>query len=99
MKMVSAAKLKKSQDRMYNIKPYSTALDETIQKLIPSVSSSDIDLTENFSEEEAHLIVPISSNRGLCGAFNANVFKLVHKSKNRDKTQVYAVGKKINRII
>tara|TARA_B100000963_G_scaffold355349_1_gene373406 strand:+ start:5954 stop:6805 length:852 start_codon:yes stop_codon:yes gene_type:complete len=94
MKMVSAAKLKKAQDRMQNIKPYSTALNDTIQNLIPSVSSSDIDLTKNFSEDEARLIVPISSNRGLCGAFNANVFKEVQSSKNQDKIEVYAIGKK-----
>ena len=94
MKMVSAAKLKKAQDRMQNIKPYSTALDDAIQNLIPSVSSSDIVLTKSFSQDEAHLIVPISSNRGLCGAFNANVFKEVRSSKNQDKIEVYAIGKK-----
>jgi len=94
MKMVSAAKLKKAQDRMQNIKPYSTALEDAIQNLIPSVSTSDIDLTKNFSEDESHLIVPISSNRGLCGAFNANVFKEVQSSKNQDKIEVYAIGKK-----
>ena len=94
MKMVSAAKLKKAQDRMYGIKPYSTALDETIQNLIPSVSTSDIDLTKNFSDKEARLIVPISSNRGLCGAFNANVYKKALGPKNRDQIEVYAIGKK-----
>ena len=75
MKMVSAAKLKKAQDRMQNIKPFSTALQNSIQNLLPNINLSEIELTSNFSTEEKTLIISISSNRGLCGGFNANVFK------------------------
>ena len=75
MKMVSAAKLKKSQDRMHNIQPYSEGLSETIQNLLPNVNNSDIQLTSSFSSGGKVLLVPITSNRGLCGGFNNNIFK------------------------
>ena len=85
MKMVSAAKLKKAQDRMQNIKPYSTALDDAIQNLIPSVSSSDIVLTKSFSQDEAHLIVPISSNRGFVGLLTQTFLKRFEVLKIKTK--------------
>jgi len=93
MKMVSAAKLKKSQDRMHNIQPYSKGLSETIKNLLPNVNNSDIQLTSSFSLEEKVLLVPITSNRGLCGGFNNNIFKKIqnHPKKN---VEVYAIGKK-----
>jgi len=93
MKMVSAAKLKKSQDRMSNIKPYSQALNATIQNLLPNVNHSEIKLTKQFSEKQKTLIVAITSNRGLCGGFNANIFKKAKELKNED-TEVLSIGKK-----
>ena len=75
MKMVSAAKLKKAQDRMSNIKPYSSGLKASIQNLLPNINHSEIQLTKNFASNDKTLIVAITSNRGLCGGFNANIFK------------------------
>ena len=75
MKMVSAAKLKKAQDRMSNIQPYAEALKTTIQNLLPNVNHSEIKLTKQFTEKQKTLIVAITSNRGLCGGFNANILK------------------------
>ena len=93
MKMVSAAKLKKAQDRMSNIKPYSQALNTTIQNLLPNVNHSEIKLTKQFSEKQKTLIVAITSNRGLCGGFNANIFKKAKELKNED-IEVLSIGKK-----
>ncbi len=93
MKMVSAAKLKKAQDRMTNIKPYSSGISTMIQNLLPSVNLSEIELVNNFCSENKVLIIPISSNRGLCGGFNANVFKAARKY-NKSQVEVFAIGKK-----
>ena len=93
MKMVSAAKLKKAQDRMSNIRPYAKALKSTIQNLLPNVNHSEIKLTKQFSEKQKTLIVAITSNRGLCGGFNANIFKKAKELKNED-IEVFSIGKK-----
>jgi len=93
MKMVSAAKLKKAQDRMLNIQPYSLGLSTMIQNLIPSVNQSDIKLVSNFSSTNKTLIIPITSNRGLCGGFNNNIFKNI-KHHDRNTIDVFGIGKK-----
>mgnify|MGYP002028739265 CR=1 FL=1 len=93
MKMVSAAKLKKSQDRLQSIKPYSSALKKSINNVLPSINSSEIMLLSNFCETERVLIIAISSNRGLCGGFNANILKKVHK-ETTETTSFFCVGKK-----
>ena len=93
MKMVSAAKLKKAQDRMHNIKPYSSALQNSIQNLLPNISISEIKLLSNFCLEDKKLIIAISSNRGLCGGFNANIFKK-GKTLANNNTDILCVGKK-----
>ncbi len=93
MKMVSAAKLKKAQDRMHNIKPYSSALQNSIQNLLPNISISEIKLLSNFCLEDRKLIIAISSNRGLCGGFNANIFKK-GKTLANNNTDILCVGKK-----
>ena len=94
MKMVSAAKLKKAQDRMTNIKPYSSGISTIINNLLPSVSKSEIQLKSHFSTNGKHLIIAISSNRGLCGGFNANIYKETKKNTNNKSIEVYAIGKK-----
>ena len=93
MKMVSAAKLKKAQDRMHNIKPYSSALQNSIQNLLPNISISEIKLLSNFCLEDRKLIIAISSNRGLCGGFNANIFKK-GKTLANNNTDILCIGKK-----
>ena len=79
MKMVSAAKLKKAQDDIVQIRPYADKLNEIIFDLINAKEEGfNIDLAEK-REENRVLIVMISSNRGLCGAFNSNVVKEVNQ--------------------
>ena len=100
MKMVSAAKLKKAQDAITAMRPYADKLTELLQSLSATL---DADSGSKFStqrEVNKVLIVAITSNRGLAGAFNSNIIKEV----NRLTTQTYigkqvsylAIGKKAN---
>ena len=93
MKMVSAAKLKKAQERMQNIKPYSEALHNVIDNILPTINRSEIKLCFSFSDNEKILVLAISSNRGLCGGFNANIFKKT-KHLNPVDVDIICVGKK-----
>ena len=100
MKMVSAAKLKKSQDAITAMRPYSNKLSELMQSFRGSGGSSDKSFTENRKLEKV-LIVAISSNRGLCGAFNSNIVKesLLLKSTEKfknSKIDFITIGKKVN---
>ncbi len=93
MKMVSAAKLKKAQDRMQNIKPFSTALTNMILNLLPSVNTSEIKLLSSFCKTDRTLLITVSSNRGLCGGFNANIFKKGVPILDKN-TELFCIGKK-----
>jgi F-type H+-transporting ATPase subunit gamma len=98
MKMVSAAKLKRAQDAVTQMRPYAGKLQEILENL-----SATLDLSENaFSEQREVknvLIVGITSNRGLCGGFNNNIIKragvLIHEDYKDANVQVLSVGKKI----
>ena len=74
MKMVAAAKLRKAQDNILQMRPYAQKLNGILKGV-----SATLDIEENaFSEERKInniLIIAISSDRGLCGPFNSNVFK------------------------
>lgn len=75
MKMVSAAKLKKAQDTIMMMRPYANKL----QEILSTLSSNDEGNDNPYAKErnvEKVLIVVITSNRGLCGAFNTNMIKL-----------------------
>jgi F-type H+-transporting ATPase subunit gamma len=102
MKMVSAAKLKKAQDAITAMRPYAEKLTELLQNLSATL---DGDVGGDFTtqrEIKKILVVAITSNRGLCGAFNSNVIKEV---KNRSEfytgkqVDVFAIGKKGNDIL
>jgi F-type H+-transporting ATPase subunit gamma len=102
MKMVSAAKLKKAQDAITAMRPYAEKLTELLQNLS---STLDSDIGGDYTaqrEVKKVLVVAITSNRGLCGAFNSNVIKEV---KNRSEfyvgkqVDVFAIGKKGNDIL
>ncbi len=99
MKMVSAAKLKRAQDAITQMRPYAEKLQEILGNL-----SATLDLSENaFSAQRevknAYLIV-VTSNRGLCGGFNNNIIKQTNALLNGEfsayNTKVIAVGKKAN---
>lgn len=98
MKMVSAAKLKRAQDAVTQMRPYAGKLKEILENL-----SATLDLSENAYAEKREvknvLLVGITSNRGLCGGFNNNVIKrvgvLIHEDYKDANVQVLSVGKKI----
>jgi F-type H+-transporting ATPase subunit gamma len=74
MKMVSAAKLRKAQDKIVRLRPYANKLHELLVNLSLSLTDSEIEnVYSRFSVPEKILLVVITSNRGLCGAFNTNV--------------------------
>ncbi len=100
MKMVSAAKLKKAQDAITAMRPYADKLTELLQSLSATL---DADSGGKFSiqrEVKTVLIVAITSNRGLCGAFNSNIIKqtqnLIGTTYANKKVAVLAIGKKAN---
>ena len=99
MKMVSAAKLKKAQDAITSMRPYANKLTELLQNLSATL---DADSGSKFAVErdlKKVLIVAITSNRGLCGAFNSNVIKQTHARAahyNGADVAVTAIGKKAN---
>lgn len=96
MKMVSAAKLKRAQDAITQMRPYA----EKLQEILVNISAS-LDLTENayseVREEKNVLIVGVTSNRGLCGGFNNNIIKKVNQmlANEYPNAKVLCLGKKI----
>lgn len=98
MKMVSAAKLKRAQDQITRMRPYA----QKLQGILSNVSAS-LDASEGvFSAQrdvKRVLLVTITSNRGLCGAFNANVIKaarreIVRLNKEGVEVSLVTIGKK-----
>jgi len=75
MKMVSAAKLKKAQDSILQIRPYAEKLHEILTSLSASLENVEDSVYTQSREPNKVLIVLISSNRGLCGGFNSNISK------------------------
>jgi len=101
MKMVSAAKLKKAQDAITAMRPYANKLTELLQNL-----SGSLEAGNKFSdnrEVNKVLVVAITSNRGLCGAFNTNIIKqsttLVEETYAGKQVDIMAIGKKANDIL
>ncbi len=103
MKMVSAAKLKKAQDAITAMRPYADKLTELLQGLSASL---DIEAGSTFADNRPVnrvLVVAITSNRGLCGAFNTNIIKqctsLKEVSFAGKQVDFVAIGKKSNDIL
>ena len=98
MKMVSAAKLKRAQDAIIQMRPYANKLTELLVNLSSSLDASEGGGFSSSRDINSVLIVTITSNRGLCGGFNANVIKSAvslsnntYKGKNID---IISIGKK-----
>lgn len=81
MKMVSAAKLKRATDAITQMRPYANKLREILANLSSSLDTSD-GVYSQVREPKKVLLVAITSNRGLCGGFNANVLKQVRVLMN-----------------
>ncbi len=100
MKMVSAAKLKKAQDAITAMRPYANKLTELLQSLSASLDADSGSIFAQQRTVNRVLIVPITSNRGLCGAFNSNIIKetnrLLNEVYNKQEVKLLAIGKKAN---
>jgi F-type H+-transporting ATPase subunit gamma len=75
MKMVAASKLRRAQDAILQLRPFTEKLSEILQRVIKSTQDTSPDPFSEIRDIERVLIVPITSDRGLCGAFNSNVIK------------------------
>ena len=96
MKMVSAAKLKKAQDAIIQMRPYAKKMQEMLVNV-----SAGLDVSENAYAQKRPankvLYVVVTSNKGLCGAFNSNLNKLVRNSLSERadvEAHVFSIGKK-----
>ena len=97
MKMVSAAKLKKAQDSITQMRPYA----EKLQQMMGNLTDTMLEMENPYATErpiDKVLVIAINSNRGLCGGFNANIIKQVARlSKNElagKEVTLYPIGKK-----
>jgi F-type H+-transporting ATPase subunit gamma len=99
MKMVSAAKLKRAQDAITQMRPYAEKLKEVLANVSSSLDSSENTFSRN-SDGKNILIIAVSSNRGLAGAFNANIVKrtwnLIREEYKGYHVTVLPVGKKVS---
>lgn len=93
MKMVSAAKLRKAQDAIIQIRPYAKKLHDILVNLTDQLGTSEFDNKyAAHGEVRKILIVAITSNRGLCGGFNANVVKKVEELVTTTYDHLYEKG-------
>ena len=98
MKMVSAAKLKRAQDAITQMRPYANKLTELLENLSASLDSSDGGVYAQKREPKKVLLVTITSNRGLCGGFNSYIIKktnnLMTNEYSNSKVKIISIGKK-----
>ncbi|MDP2237364.1 MAG: ATP synthase F1 subunit gamma [Bacteroidales bacterium] len=102
MKMVAASKLRKAQNSIITMRPYAAKLHELMQNIATNLESSSQGKFSVVRPLERILIVPVTSNRGLCGAFNANVIRQTNKIINEKyssqleagNVSLYCIGKK-----
>ncbi|CAI8241696.1 MAG: ATP synthase gamma chain, sodium ion specific [Cryomorphaceae bacterium] len=98
MKMVSAAKLKRAQDAIIQMRPYANKLTELLKNLSANVDSSDGGVYTQEREIKNVLLVTVTSNRGLCGGFNAYIMKKAKALINEDyanvNVSILSIGKK-----
>lgn len=108
MKMVAASKLRRAQDAILRLRPYAAKLHEIINNVSHAEgASTDNPFTPREGEPGRVLIVAISSNKGLCGTFNANVIKsvqglikepLAHQAQTGN-LDIICIGKKVTEFL
>ena len=95
MKMVSAAKLRRAQDKILSTRPYALKLSELLDHL-SSVADASTNPLLNVTDEKNKLVVIITADRGMCGAFNSNVIKYAcnYIDEIGKDTKIIIIGKK-----
>ena len=97
MKMVSAAKLKRAQDAITQMRPFARKFNEILLNVSGSVEGGDHPLMKKNNGKKV-LLIALSSNRGLCGGFNSNVIKEIKRVIQENPDKVYSIlpiGKKV----
>jgi F-type H+-transporting ATPase subunit gamma len=89
MKLVSAAKLRRAQNAIFTLKPYSNKLNAILQNLSDSVEISEEHPLFAQRDPESVVLIAVTSNRGLCGAFNSNIIKEIHRLVNEEYAQSF----------
>ena len=92
MKMVAAAKLRRAQDNITRIRPYADKLDAILSNLSASLEDASDNIYASEREVKRILVVTITSDRGLAGAFNANIIKGVNNYINTNHAALFAMG-------
>ena len=103
MKMVSAAKLKKAQDAITAMRPYANTLTKLIQNLSSNLEGGIQNPYTQVRTKQKTLIVSLTSNRGLCGAFNTNIIKktrqLIDNDFSEQDVSLITIGKKGSEVL
>lgn len=100
MKMVSAAKLRRAQDKIVKMRPYAQKLHKIMSGLSDSIDGSEVAAYYEERKVENVLFVVVSSDRGLCGAFNSSLIKEMKRYIDNDlpefsgKIDLYSIGKR-----
>jgi F-type H+-transporting ATPase subunit gamma len=92
MKMVAASKLRKAQNAIIKMRPYAAKLKDILQNLSASLDSSDVNVYTEQREPAKVLLVVLTSNRGLCGAFNSNILRTATQRIQSDYASQYQAG-------
>ena len=96
MKLVAAAKMRKAQERMEQVRPYANRLSEVITSLLPDVDRSFLPLLD-VREVKREALVVVTSDRGLAGAFNANIIRRAEEElaeAGRGNVDLICIGRK-----
>ncbi|HUP45489.1 MAG TPA: ATP synthase F1 subunit gamma [Thermoanaerobaculia bacterium] len=99
MKMVAAAKLRRAQDRMYAARPYAAGLRVVLASVATRVDITRHPLLQAREEERKVLLVVVTADKGLCGAFNANVIRAAQNaigSRGWPSVELLPLGRKGN---
>ena len=100
MKMVAASKLRRAQMAIVNMRPYAQKLNELLQNVTSSLDGGEENSYGDIRPVKRALIVAVTSNRGLCGAFNANIIKRTRQLLENDfsdikgNVDIITIGKK-----
>jgi F-type H+-transporting ATPase subunit gamma len=101
MKLVSAAKLSKAQARIQDFKPYSSELESTVRMASSLVENYSHDYLNENKEVKKAIVLVISSEKGLCGGYNAQLFKKIKQtiSSTDEELEFVFIGKKVQSLL
>jgi len=97
MKMVSAAKLKRAQDRVVTARPFANKMTEVLSELAKRTDEDFHHPLLDLREDQRYLLVLVTADKGLCGAFNTNLIKAAQafiKENNSKTIELLAIGRK-----